>query len=75
MGSDPPTAEGGVRKGYQYGSGKGLSLSATGTWFPLLRGVRESNGLNSAGGGVALVCAFSSAHMEGVYEPPARVKD
>lgn len=32
-----------MRKSYQYGSGKGLSLFATGTWFPLLWGVRESN--------------------------------
>jgi hypothetical protein len=35
-GGNPPSADGGVRKRYQHGSGKGLSLSATGTWFPLL---------------------------------------
>jgi hypothetical protein len=43
MRRNPPPADRSVRKMYRYGSGKGVSLSATGISFPVLRGVREPN--------------------------------
>jgi len=43
IGSNPPAAVRGVRKSSRDVSGKRLCWSATGTWIPVLRSVREPN--------------------------------